>query len=174
LEEKLKKIALIVMVLLLIGGTAAFADHPDGLGIGVISGGSVGLGGFGFGGVDLSLKLPDIPIYWGINLNFGNYFGLGVSGDYFLIDDTFLSEGIVDLAWYLGVGAYANLVIGDEYFGLAVGGRLPIGLSLQLDAIPDVPLEIFLQAVPSIGLAVLPDPDLDFYVPLQAGIRIWL
>lgn len=164
----MKKIILIVMVLLLIGGVSAFAEHPDGLGIGIIGGGGYGAGGGG-GGAGLSLKLPSLPIYWAANLRINSdHFGLGVTGDYYLYDESLLSEGVLDLGWFFGVGGVVNLGFGDD-FGFNFGVRAPIGLSLQIQ-----PFEVFLDIAPAIGLGIVPDFGLFWDFAGELGVRIWL
>ncbi len=165
----MKKIVLMVMVLLVLGGAAAFADHPDGLGIGVIGGGGYG-GGGGGGNVGLSLKVPQLPVYWGVNLRIDpHYFGLGITGDYYLFDDDLLNSGELELGWFLGVGGIVNLGFGNDYFGFSLGARLPIGLSLQFNI-----FEVFLDVAPAIGLAVVPNFGLFWDIAGELGIRVWL
>jgi hypothetical protein len=147
-----------------------FADHPSGLGIGVQAGGSSGWGSGGFGGAAaLSLKLPSMPIFWAVRLDLGDgYFGLGLSGDKYFIDDKLLPKA--GLNWYLGFGLGLGLWGFSDTLGLGVSARLPIGLSWQ----PIPLLEIFLQVVPTLGVQVLPD----FHFPYggiggDIGIRLW-
>jgi hypothetical protein len=166
--EKMKKIFL-VFVLVAVMAVAAFADHPSGLGIGVQGGGGSYWGGAGsfHPSAALSLKIPSVPIFWAARLDITDgYFGLGVSGDYYLID----SQLIPTLHWYLGVGGSLGLSFGNDWMGLGAAVRLPIGLSWQ----PVRPLEIFLQVVPSLGVDIIPG----FHFPSggwggDIGIRIW-
>jgi hypothetical protein len=73
------------------------------------------------------------------------------------------------LHWYLGLGVYSCFGFGDP-FGLAVGGRLPVGLGFQ----PIPLLELFIEVSPGIGLGILPDPVyLDWNVVGLLGIRFW-
>jgi hypothetical protein len=168
-EAIVKKIVLILLVLFVLGGTAAFAEHPSGLGIGVVGGGG-GWNGGGGANFGLSLKVPSVPIFWGINITpGGNFLGLGVTGDSYLIDDTLLGTDALDLGWFLGVGGIAHLGLGDNYFGLDIGARLPIGLSLQISII-----EVFLDVAPTIGLAIVPRLGLYWDAPVELGVRIWL
>jgi hypothetical protein len=168
LEEALmKKLCAVCILGLALGTASVFAEHPDGWGVGVIGG--FGLGG---GGASLSLKVPSLPIFWAVNLRFNkDYFGLGVSGDYYLVD-AILLDGI-HLGWYAGPGAYVNLGFWNSgydndgvWFGLGV--RFPVGLTWQpLDF-----LEILVQAVPSLGLQINP-VDFDFNISGELGIRVW-
>jgi hypothetical protein len=169
----LKKIVLIVMVLLLVGGVAAFADHPSGLGIGVVGGSGFNDGGMGGGDVGLSLKIPSLPVYWGINLRIDSgVFGIGATGDYYLFDEDILNEGELELGWFLGVGGFANVFIYDavDDIGISFGARLPIGLSLQFNI-----FELFLDIAPSLGAYTFAgDFELDWRIGGELGFRVWL
>jgi len=84
----MKKFFLAGVLGLVLTISAAFADHPSGWGIGIMGRGGWGYGHGGLGGTALSLKAP-MPVYWGINLDMGsNYFGLGLTGDYYLTHRT--------------------------------------------------------------------------------------
>jgi hypothetical protein len=154
----MKKKAIVVLAFLLCVGTVGlFAEHPKGLGIGVQGGWSGGVGG------GLSLKLPSVPVFWTIDLDYG---GLGVAGDFYLIDQTLVK----DLGWYLGIGVYGYFGVWADELSIAAGGRIPIGLSWR----PIDLLEIYAQAVPSIGLSVSPNLGLwpNFFGG-NLGIRLW-
>jgi len=157
----MKKKLLIALVLATVLATGtAFADHPGGFGIGVQGGYGGGVGG------GLTFKLPSMPIFWVVDFwSWDSGLGLQVAGDFYFID----SQLIPTLHWYFGLGGYVNLGLGNP-LGLAIGARLPIGLSWQ----PINLLEIYLQFVPSIGLAVLPKIDLypNFW-GTNLGIRLW-
>jgi hypothetical protein len=155
-----------------------FAEHPNGLGIGVVGQYNSSWDGFaGNAGGALSLKVPGLPIFWGINFDFrSHYFGVGVTGDYYIIDQTLLSN--IGLGWYLGLGGYAGIGIWDNYNMIRFGGRLPIGLSFR----PINLLEIFLDVAPSLGVGLYTGgwtgAD-DFHFPegglgVDIGIRLWL
>jgi len=164
-----KKLVLVFALAAILATGTLFADHPGGFGIGVQGGYSGAWGGGGFGNGALSLKLPSLPIFWAIRMDITNgYFGLGVSGDYYLIDDKLVPE--IGLNWYLGVGGALGLSFGGDWMGLGLAARLPIGLSWQ----PLPLLEIFLQVVPSLGVSILPG----FHFPYggwggDIGIRLW-
>jgi len=163
----MKKVLLVIALAAIIATGTAFADHPSGFGIGVQGGYSGAWGGAGFGGGALSLKLPGIPIFWAIRADImDGSFGLGISGDYYFIDARIAGP----LHWYLGAGFGLGFSISDSFFGLGLSARLPIGLSIQ----PIPLLEIFLQAVPSLGVSVVPE----FHFPYggwggDLGIRLW-
>ena len=164
----MKKVLLVFVLITIISTGTVFADHPSGLGIGVM--GSLGGGWEGgslLGGLIISLKLPSMPVYWGVDLAFGkNYFRLGVIGDYYLIDRVLIND--INLNWFVGVGGWVNCVIDPFSFGF--GARLPIGLSWQ----PIKILEVFINIAPSIGISLNP-----FYFPAggiagEIGVRLWL
>jgi len=166
----MKRLILVLVLFAIIAASSVFADHPNGFGIG-IQGGTSGEweGGGGFhNGAALSLKLPSIPVFWAVRLDiWEDYFYLRVSGDKYLIDSTLVKD--IGLNWYLGLGLGVGLGIGDP-LGLGVSARLPVGLSWQ----PIPLLEVFLQLVPNLGVAILPD----FHFPYggwggDLGIRLW-
>jgi len=164
----MKKIFFVLILAAIIATGTAFADHPSGFGIG-LQGGYNGswLGGLGGGGGALTLKLPSLPIFWTVDFAlYGSYSWLWLAGDYYLIDQKLVPS--IGLNWYFGLGGYVNLGLGDP-FGLGVGVRAPIGLSWQ----PIRLLEIYLQAVPSIGLGILPGVGLGGGWGGNLGIRLW-
>ena len=188
------KKTVLVLVLTVILAVAAFADHPSGWGIGILGsfGGGWASGSTVGGGAALSLKAPQLPVFWGLNLNFGSgYLGFGVTGDYYFIDRKLVPE--VGLNWYVGFGGWLsfwsysynkNKDNAYSYAHIAAGARLPIGLSWQ----PLSFLEIFLDIAPSLGIGF--DTKADYKSggeahsggihfpaggwPVELGIRLWL
>jgi hypothetical protein len=183
----MKRVFLVLAIgLALCAGAFAQDQHPtDKWGIGIQGGGSGG--GFNGGGVDLTLKIPSVPVFWGIDLGFGSHwFGVGVSGDYYFIDKTLLPEA--KLGWYLGGGVYArftsvkgfgwedNKLVEKNWVSLGAGARLPIGLSWH----PIDLVEVYIQAVPSIGVNI-PFYNTEFFdhdwigwgIGGNLGIRFW-
>ncbi|MDR2521267.1 MAG: hypothetical protein LBC72_01760 [Spirochaetaceae bacterium] len=161
----MKKFVLAGIVFLTLAGTFAYADHPDGFGIG-IQGGGAGAAGFGNYGGDITLKIPSIPIFWagGVVL-FPGYMSISVSGDKYLIDNEIVSM----LGWYFGLGVGAHIGMGSE-LGIAAAFRVPIGLTFQ----PVDMLELYLQVVPQIGLSILPGIGLwPHFWGGNLGIRLW-
>lgn len=138
--------------------SGAFAQHPGGLGIGVVGQYGYGYGG-GIGGAALSLKIPSLPIFWGVNLGIGAHtFDIGLSGDKYIIDQSLTGSGDFNLGWYWGFGIGLGVGFGswsDSYwehsrFGFSVAGRMPIGLSFLFVK----KVELFVGAVPQIGFAM--------------------
>jgi hypothetical protein len=165
----MKKILFVFVLVAIIATGTAFADYPSGFGIGVQGGFGGTWGGGTMGGAALSLKIPSVPIFWAVQAGFGSeQFWLNVTGDYYLIHNPLVSS--IGLHWYFGLGLGVGLGIGDP-FRLGAEFRVPVGLSWQpLDF-----LELYLQAVPSIGLRFLGGP-----VGLWGGwggnfgLRFWL
>ena len=134
---------------------AAFADHPGVWGVGFMGRGGWGYGSGALGGGALSLKAPQLPIYWGINADIGkNYFGFGITGDKYFIDSFLLNLDIATLGWYLGVGGFLGFGTYDNnsasWTNISFGARLPIGLSLQIP-VSTISVEIFGALVPNLG-----------------------
>jgi hypothetical protein len=157
LEVVMKKItALIFTVVLAVG--SAFADHPSGWGIGIQGGWTGGWkGSSGYGGGALSLKIPSIPVFWGISGGIASdVFRISVTGDYYIIDKILIPEA--KLGWYLGIGGYVGFYNYSSTWyntkynaaSLGFGARLPIGVSWQ----PIDFLELYLDVAPSLGVAI--------------------
>jgi hypothetical protein len=152
-------------VILAIG--SVFAEHPNGWGVGILGQGGWSYGQSGLAGAAISLKAPMLPVYWGINLHLGsNYLGLGLTGDYYLIDKKLANLSGPALGWYLGIGGFLGLGIYDggswtdnsngkkytaSWTSLSFGARLPIGLSFQVP-VSSISLEIFAALIPNLGL----------------------
>jgi hypothetical protein len=148
----------------------AFADHPNKLGIGLVGGGTFGRDSYSSGDVGLALKLPSIPLYWGINLNMNDSgVGLGVTGDKYFYDQTLLREGSFKLDWYLGLGGFATLGFYDD-FSASLGARVPVGLSWHVVQ----PFEVWLGIAPSLGVQITPFQFPTWHVAGEVGARVWL
>ena len=178
-----KKLVLGIALATMLAVVPAFADspvHPDGLGIGLLWG--MGWGGSGYGpgsSLALSLKVPALPVFWGINLGLGNHwFSVGVQGDVY-----FMGGYLVDtiLGWFLGFGLYGNFGAstrsGYDAAIIGFGARLPIGLTFQ----PIDLLEIFFNIAPSIGLGIWTAGEhsgAEFphggIFNFEIGLRLWL
>lgn len=172
----MKKLIAVVLLGLLLCTAGAFADHPNGWGVGILGqyGGSW-LGGGGLGGAALSLKVPSVPVFWGINLSFPSHaFGIGVTGDYYLIDQYLVQAA--GLGWFFGIGGYVGFTSYANWNSFGFGARLPIGLSWR----PVDVFEIFFDFAPSLGLLFYDSSysgsdNVDFGGGWQGdiGLRFW-
>jgi hypothetical protein len=197
----MKKLILCGALALALSVPGLFAEHPQSLGIGVLGRFGYGVGSSFYGG-GLSLKLPSIPIFWGVNIGVGShFFGFGVTGDKYIIDQT-LTEigGSMPFGWYLGIGGYFDFATWTwrdaywyngqrkdySYTNAGFGARLPIGINLQIP-ISNIKLEPFLEAAPSLGLGLRFYDDspywkdrekspiyLDWGIPAALGVRLWI
>lgn len=164
----MKRIMLAVSMALALGA-GAFADHPAGLGVGLVAVSDYGSAGMG-SQLGLSLKLRGIPIFWGAHLSFNaNYLGLGVTGDRYFNDEGLIREKSFKLDWFLGLGGYANLAMSSSP-SASLGARLPIGLSWH----PTREFEVWLDIAPSLGIGLSPLSFPNWGVPAEIGVRAWL
>jgi hypothetical protein len=166
----MKKVVLCLALFAILATGTVFADHPGGFGIGVQFGYSGNWGEGSFGSAALSLKLPGLPIFWAARLDIAEeYLGLGVSGDFYLLDYGLIPA--LGFHWYLGLGVGAGFTFVDkDLLGLGLAARLPIGISWQLFSF----IEIFLQAVPSLGVAVIPEVHFPYGgIGGDIGVRLW-
>ena len=175
------KKTVLVFIMAVVISVSAFADHPPGLGVGVVGQYDIAWDNYVRApGVALSLKAPHLPIYWGLSLALrDNGFGISVIGDRYLIDSNLVRE--LNLGWYLGIGAYTGVFgyTGSESgFSLRTGARVPIGIYI----FPVDFFEIFLDVAPSLGLGVylgdrggrtFPIDFPDGGIGADIGIRFW-
>jgi hypothetical protein len=169
---------LLVLVIGMLLGTAVFADH-EGLGIGITGGGGGGLGYGGVGNVGLSLKLPQLPIFWAVYGNFVIYYpGLGITADYYIFDEMMVEKRVtgedgayyeLKLHWYLGMGIFANMHPYSDGAFFNLGVRVPAGLSWHIIR----PVEMFLAVVPGIGLSNWKTNPFHFGLNGEIGLRYW-
>jgi hypothetical protein len=189
----MKRVVLVLALAAIIATGTAFADHPEGFGIGLV--GQYSSWGFGGQGGGLSLKIPGVPIYWGINAVIGgNSIGAGITGDVYVIDQNLNGP----FNWFFGVGGYFTFsswsyAASYSYAAYSAtymdgGVRAPVGISFQ----PTELLEIFIDIAPSIGVNIFSgytrktnyplynDDDtvsgsvgLGWGAPVEIGIRLW-
>ena len=152
-----KKIVIIVLVLLVAFATAGFADT---YGVGA----AFSLDAFGGlpSSAMLSLKVPQLPILWGIGAQVGGgNFSLAVTADWWLYQTNLVSF----LGLYAGPGLYIRLPGNFE-----IGARIPVGINAY-------PLD-FLELFAELALAhpfwtegglVIPS----FRLQAAFGFRFW-
>ena len=153
----MKKVIAIAFVLIALSAVAASA-------------GNFGIGGaFSMdvlsttgGGAMLSLKIPSVPIVWGIALQGGgDNFNLGLTADWWLYQ-----QGLAGaLGLYVGPGLYVSLPDNVE-----LGGRVPIGINLY----PLNFLELFLEIAPTLVFYNNQGIDVpNFGLQGAFGFRFW-
>jgi|TergutMp193P3_1026864.scaffolds.fasta_scaffold22514_3 hypothetical protein len=171
----MKKLLLVLLVGLGLT-TSAFADH-EGLGVGFIGG--WGWPSHGYAG--LSLKVPKLPIFWGIYPVFaGQSFGVGVTGDFYFIDKNLVSSTMTNedgnynfkLDWFLGLGMFLNTWFWDGGANVGLGARVPIGLSWHIIK----QLELFFDFAPGVGVSFNSGGVWGPYWAgaLEIGLRFWM
>ena len=175
----MKKFIFVMLIGLLVG-TAAFADHPDGLGIGIVGGG--GWNSFGYGSAGLSLKVGGIPVFWGIYFPIMSEYvtSVGVSGDYYFFDSNLIAQDMTNeegtyklkLDWYLGLGGFVTSFFYKGGSAFDLGLRVPLGLSWHIIK----QLELFFGIVPGLGFFVGGEGYGGFHFAGtgELGLRLWL
>ena len=155
MRKKIVIIALILMVVLAVGGFA------DSFGVGAAWSLSA-LGGLPNAAM-LSVKIPQLPIVWGLAAQFGaDNFNFGLTADWWLYQQNLVSF----IGLYVGPGLYVSLPQPFE-----IGGRVPIGLN----AFPLDFLELFVEVAPALVLFSSADGVTIPNFRLQAafGFRFW-
>ncbi len=153
-----KKIVIIALVLMAVVAMSGFAET---FGVGAAFSLSA-LGGLPSSAM-LSVKIPQMPILWGVAVQFGaGIFNFGLTADWWLYQQDLVSF----IGLYVGPGLYMSLPQPFE-----IGGRVPIGLN----AFPLDFLELFVEVAPAL---VLYSSDAGVTIPnfrLQGavGIRFW-
>jgi len=177
-----RKIALFLIIGLLSAG-AAFARYRDGqAGLGFVA--NAGFGGVGgdvggFFNPGLSFKFGGIPVFWGFFVQPVGDFGLELTGDRHFFSRTFRDEVLTDddgytydlrIDWYLGLGAFANLVLGGDGTGFAFGLRVPAGLSWHIVRWA----ELSVGVVPGFGMrAGYGGPGFRWSMGAEIALRYW-
>ncbi|MCL1837118.1 MAG: hypothetical protein FWG46_06190 [Treponema sp.] len=179
----MKKLLLVVLIVLL-AGAAAFADHPGKVGLGGIASNGYHMGhGYTFN-LGLSFQADPVPVFWGLFMHFfpnsysPNGFALGITGDYYLLEWDLVSktatneEGSYDVKihWYLGAGLFGNLHLGrNEYIAIDAGIRVPFGASWHATDT----LEVTAGIAPGIGGHSHRKNKFHFVFPVEVAVRYW-
>lgn len=184
----MKKALLVLIFIAVLATGSVFADHPDGWGLGVM--GRYAFGYYNYPSVAFALKVPVLPVYWGIGFGIDkDWFDIDISGDYYFIDKKMVPA--INLNWFIGAGVYASFYSNtyrnnngkNTGYSFGLGGRIPVGLSWQ----PIPLLEVFLNLTPSIGFHIYSEVKINNFVaregyvkfpvlgcPLETGVRFWI
>ncbi|MDR1444784.1 MAG: hypothetical protein LBI94_07890 [Treponema sp.] len=162
-----------LVVLCIVGFLAVpvFADHSGSqVGLGLYLGGGFGSAAGGVFNPGVSLKIPGMPLFWGVNIGIGGgVLGLDVSGDYYFIDQDLVKDGSFNLDWFLGLGGFGHFAFGSN-FAFALGVRLPVGLSWHINKT----FELFADVVPGIGIGFTSPVGFYWAGAGELGLRVWL
>jgi len=192
----MKKIVLIVALIAIIGvGTTFAGEYPNGFGIGIF--GQYGFGDIGGTGGGLAIKLPGVPVFWGLNVGLDSgtdwsYLGFGLIGDFHFIENSLGGN----LNWWLGIGGlfrmdlysqtfrYASNSDTADYNYINIAARIPVGVNITFST-----FDLYFQAVATLGARLYSGYDFTLWgiqfkedstvgfgwgVPLELGIRFWL
>ena len=162
----MKKILFVFVLVAIIATGTAFAGNFS---IGVHG----GYGGIGGGG-GVNFVLPGVPVYFYVDALGAGDHGMHISGAGDFLDLFGLGK---TLQFYIRFGLGVGLWGFDDAFGCAVAARLPIGLAWK----PIPLIEIFLQAIPQVGLRIAGSDSGGSGFGLSSnfwggnlGIRLWL
>jgi hypothetical protein len=157
----MKRIRIIIIAIMLLAATGAFAAGGTGLAVG----GEAALSFAGTGGLPTSamlmLHFPRFPLMLGIGANTTP--AIGLTADYWAAEGRIVS--ILD--WYIGIGGY--LVLDLNPADISLGARIPIGL--QIWPLRRT-LEIFIEVAPAVGVSLIPT-GFDWHLQGALGLRIW-
>jgi hypothetical protein len=160
----MKKILVLTAVLL-----TAITIETHAIGIG-LQGGINALDGFDTPGLSLLIS-PSENLHGAITWHIvSTGISLGGSLDYWFLPVEITSLGPGNLIFFVGAGAYAQIALWDDYFGIGAGLRVPVGLDWKMDF-----LDLFVQVVPHAGIGLLPSLGFGgFHVDANLGLRFWI
>jgi hypothetical protein len=157
----MKRILILVIAVMLVAATGAFAAGGTGLAVG----GEASLAFAVTGGLPMSamlmLHLPRFPLMLGIGASTAP--ALALTGDYWAAQGKIVS--IFD--WYIGIGGY--LLLDFNPGDISLGARIPIGL--QLWPLGRT-LEIFIEMAPAVGVSLIPT-GFGWHLQGALGLRFW-
>ena len=159
MNKKILIVAALQMVVC-VGGAFAWA-------IGIQGGGGYPAGG----GAAVTFKLDSLPLVFAADAAiYSNAFMIGLTGDYWFLNDTLVDTGIGPLGWFLGAGAGVGLWLGDDIFGIQLAARLPIGLNMMIP-VGSIEIEPYIQVVPTLGANLMYGDIFHFGVAGNLGLR---
>lgn len=159
-----KKLIIMIAALMLLAATGAFA-----FGIGLQFNGNANDLSNELGPA-VTFKVDSIPLIWAVSWYIGDDTAIGLTGDYWIVNNKITNLGKAPLNWFIGVGFFANFLFADE-FEFSGGLRVPVGLNMFL---ADGFFEPFIQIAPSFGLTFVPSLGTTSpFFPIAAGFRMW-
>jgi hypothetical protein len=155
---------LTLAVLVLSFGTVQLS-HAVGLGL-EYNWGNNGAGDIGITYKDGNFPVIDLSLALG-----GTYLGIGANVDYWILNPHLVGP----LDWYLAIGGFGSIGLGNDYFRFNLGARLPV-LGLQWWPIQKS-LEVFLEGalainVIDLGTGTSSPIDINFGPALGLGFRV--
>ena len=106
---------------------------------------------------------------WNIGDGQDHFNRVGLTFDWWLTD---FANVRTMFYFFLGAGLYGSLIFEDDNFNFGSGLRVPFGLSAGF---ANDHVELYLQAVPTIGLIFKPTLKTDdFTMPVNLGVRFWI
>ena len=159
-----KKLIVMIAALMVLAATGAFA-----FGIGLQFNGNVD--DLSNKGPALTFKVDSVPLIWAVNWYIGDDTSIGLTGDYWILNNKITNIGKAPLNWFIGVGFFTNALFGDD-FEFSGGIRVPVGLNMFL---ANGFFEPFVQLAPSFGLQFVPSLGTSSpFFPISAGFRMVL
>jgi hypothetical protein len=155
--------------------SATWAAHPNGLGVGGLFSRSFSETSENNGA--LSLKIPQVPIHWGIAFagdTDNDYFSVSLTGDVTMKSSYWVRE--IKFGYFVRLGAYGRFSVLNDDFGFSAGARLPIGVQAVFF---NNFLELFIDVAPTLGIGTANYAHFgkfyfpDWSIPVELGIRVW-
>jgi hypothetical protein len=160
---KTRKTLILIIIVLLVSATGAFAATGGTAAVGVEGALNFGQAGGMPMGAMILLHFPQVPIMWGIGLD--SAMDIGLTGDYWFTQGTMASI----LSWYVGIGGYMYLGLGSDPVGFSAGARIPLALQLWPFGRK---LEFFIEVAPALGISIIPT-GFDWHLQSAIGLRYW-
>ncbi len=156
--KRLFIIAFAVVAIALVNTDKVEGAYSDGSALGLGAGVSFsGKDTANFGNFHLTGKISGSSVMFGLDIGFGTEItGVDLSFDWWLFNPTFGDVGAATLSMYLGPGLDVGIGFGgtgeDNPFTIALGGRVPLGLSWCIGGFEIFTEFVFAMHVLDIGL----------------------
>ncbi len=123
-------------------------------------------------GLAVTFKTDSLPLVFSVSWTFvEDATWIGITGDYWFLNDKITNIGSASLNWFIGVGFFADFIFPEDDFILNGGVRIPVGLNMYTFR---GQFEPFLMVAPSFGVQLVPSLDTtDIFFPISIGFRFW-